>query len=62
MMNWFKKASDIHNGSDPAKAEITPEKIVLGEFIDIKKPTYGQLLLDMGLRVQKKVEAGGGQE
>jgi len=59
MMNWFKKASDIQNNSDPAKAEITSERIVLGEFIDIEKPTYGQLLRDMILKVQKKLEEGG---
>lgn len=57
MMNWFRKASEIRNYSDPAKAEITAEKIVLGEFIDIEKPSYGQLLRPMIARVQKK--AGG---
>jgi 2-oxoglutarate ferredoxin oxidoreductase subunit beta len=59
MMSWFKKASDIQNNSDPAKAEITPERIVLGEFIDIQKPSYGQLLRDMVAKVQKKMEGGG---
>jgi len=56
MMNWFKKASDIKNNTDPAKAEITSERIVLGEFINIEKPTYGRLLHDMISRVQKKIE------
>jgi 2-oxoglutarate ferredoxin oxidoreductase subunit beta len=59
MMNWFKKASDIRNNSDPAKAEITSEKIVLGEFVDIEKPTYDRLLRDMISKVQKKMEGGG---
>jgi 2-oxoglutarate ferredoxin oxidoreductase subunit beta len=59
MMNWFKKASDIQNNSDPAKAEITSDRIVLGEFIDTKKPTYDQMLHDMALKVQKKMEGGG---
>ena len=58
MMNWFKKASDIQNNSDPAKAEITSERVVLGEFIDIEKPAYGQLLRDMVSRVQRKIEEG----
>jgi 2-oxoglutarate ferredoxin oxidoreductase subunit beta len=44
MMEWFKKVSVVENFSDPAKAEITPEKIVVGEFVDIKKPTYEKLL------------------
>jgi 2-oxoglutarate ferredoxin oxidoreductase subunit beta len=44
MMEWFRKASVIANFSDPAKAEITPERIVVGEFVDVEKPTYEQLL------------------
>jgi len=56
MMNWFKNASDIQNNSDPAKAEISSERIVLGEFIDIEKPTYNRLLSDMISKVQKKIE------
>jgi hypothetical protein len=44
MMEWFRKASVIANFSDPSKAEITPERIVVGEFVDIEKPTYEQLL------------------
>jgi len=56
MMNWFKNASDIQNNYDPAKAEITSERIVLGEFINIEKPTYDRLLRDMISKVQKKME------
>ncbi|MBS7647268.1 2-oxoacid:ferredoxin oxidoreductase subunit beta [Candidatus Bathyarchaeota archaeon] len=44
MMEWFRKASVTASFSDTAKAEITPEKIVVGEFVDIEKPTYEQLL------------------
>ncbi|MEM1590059.1 MAG: 2-oxoacid:ferredoxin oxidoreductase subunit beta [Candidatus Bathyarchaeia archaeon] len=44
MMEWFKRASVIANFSDPAKAEITPDKIVVGEFVDMEKPTFEQLL------------------
>jgi 2-oxoglutarate ferredoxin oxidoreductase subunit beta len=40
MMEWFRKVSVVENFSDPAKAEITREKIVVGEFVDIEKPTY----------------------
>lgn len=58
MMNWFKNASNIQNNSDPARAEITSERIVLGEFIDIEKPTYDWLLRDMISKVQKKMEGG----
>ena len=55
MMNWFKTASEIQNYSDPAEAKITAEKIIVGEFIDIEKPTYGYLLRQMITRVQEKI-------
>ncbi len=43
MMEWFKKASVVESFSDPAKAEITKEKIVVGEFVDTKKLSYEKL-------------------
>jgi 2-oxoglutarate ferredoxin oxidoreductase subunit beta len=46
MMEWFKKASVVEHFSDPAKAEITSEKIVVGEFIDMEKPSYEKLLYE----------------
>ncbi len=55
MMNWFRKTSEIRSYSDPVEAEITSEKIVLGDFVDIEKPSYGRLLRDMIARVQERV-------
>jgi 2-oxoglutarate ferredoxin oxidoreductase subunit beta len=43
MMEWFKKASVVESFSDPAKAEITKEKIVVGEFVDTRKLSYEKL-------------------
>jgi 2-oxoglutarate ferredoxin oxidoreductase subunit beta len=43
MMEWFKKASVVESFSDPAKAEITKEKIVVGEFVDTQKLSYEKL-------------------
>jgi len=43
MMEWFKKASVVESFSDPAKAEITKEKIVVGEFVDTEKLSYEKL-------------------
>jgi len=57
MMKWFKEASEVQHHLDPAKAEITPSKIVLGEFVDIEKPSFGRFLGEMIARVrEKKVE------
>jgi len=58
MMNWFKQASEIQHYSDPAKAEITPEKILVGEFIDMEKPSYGRLLREMVAQAQRKMGEG----
>jgi 2-oxoglutarate ferredoxin oxidoreductase subunit beta len=43
MMEWFRKASVVESFSDPAKAEITKEKIVVGEFVDTQKLSYEKL-------------------
>jgi 2-oxoglutarate ferredoxin oxidoreductase subunit beta len=44
MMGWFKKASSVQSFSDPAKAEITLDRIVVGEFVDSEKLSYEKLL------------------
>lgn len=54
MMNWFKKASEVQHNCDPAKAEITPKRIIVGEFVDVEKPTYGRLLREMIAKIQKR--------
>ncbi len=59
MMNWFRKASEIRHQSDPAEAEITTERIVVGEFVDIEKPSFGRLLHEMIAKVQERIKGGG---
>lgn len=54
MMEWFKKVAVIANFSDPAKAEINPEKIVVGEFVDIQKPTYEELFHNKMTQIMKE--------
>ena len=54
MMEWFKKASVIEKFSDPAKAEITTERIVVGEFVDVEKPTYEELLHEKMAQIMKE--------
>jgi 2-oxoglutarate ferredoxin oxidoreductase subunit beta len=43
MMEMFKKAAVVESFSDPARADITPDKIVVGEFVDIEKMSYEKL-------------------
>jgi len=56
VMKWFKLVSQVRHGYDPAKAEITKTQILVGEFVDIEKPSYGRLLRDMTSRVQEKLK------
>jgi len=54
MMKWLRKASEIRDHYDPVKAEITPTKIIVGEFVDTEKPGYNRLLREMISKAQKK--------
>ncbi len=54
MMKWFKEASVVEHFSDPALAGITPNRIVVGEFIDTEKPSYGRLLREMRAKASQK--------
>lgn len=55
MMKQYKKTSEIRHGYDASKAEITSEKIIVGEFIDIEKPTYRDLLEKQLIKIQEKL-------
>lgn len=53
MMNWLKKVSVIENFSDPAKAEVSRDRIIIGEFVDMEKPTFESILYQTIKRVQE---------
>jgi 2-oxoglutarate ferredoxin oxidoreductase subunit beta len=44
MMSWFKRASVVENFTDPSKAEISVDKIPVGEFVDVEKLSYEKML------------------
>jgi 2-oxoglutarate ferredoxin oxidoreductase subunit beta len=54
MMEWYKKASVVENFSDPSKAEISPEKIVVGEFVNVEKISYEKLLQEKIAQINEK--------
>jgi 2-oxoglutarate ferredoxin oxidoreductase subunit beta len=58
MMSWFKTASVVENFSDPSKAEITQEKIVVGEFVDIEKLSYEKMLHEKISKINEKAIEG----
>jgi 2-oxoglutarate ferredoxin oxidoreductase subunit beta len=54
MMEWFKRASVVENFSDPAKADISQDKIAVGEFVDIEKLSYEKLLHEKISKINEK--------
>jgi len=56
VMRFFKQISQVQHGYDPSKAVITKNQIMVGEFMDIEKPSYGRLLREMTIRVQEKLK------
>lgn len=56
VMKRFKLLSQVQHGFDPAKAEITKDQIIVGEFVDIEKPSYGRLFRAMSTKVQERLK------
>jgi 2-oxoglutarate ferredoxin oxidoreductase subunit beta len=54
MMSWFKKASSVQSFSDPAKAEISLDRIVVGEFVNIEKLSYEKMLHEKISQINEK--------
>lgn len=54
MMEWFKRASSVENFSDPSKAEITPERLVVGEFVNVEKVSYEKFLHEKIAHINEK--------
>jgi len=54
MMEWFRRASVVENFSDPSKAEITPERIVVGEFVNVQKVSYEKFFHEKLAQINEK--------
>ena len=54
MMSWFKRASVIDNFSEPSKAEITADRIVVGEFVDTERISYEKMLHEKISKINEK--------
>jgi len=54
MMEWFKRSSVVENFSDPSKAEITPERIVVGEFVNVQKVSYEKFFHEKLAQINEK--------
>jgi 2-oxoglutarate ferredoxin oxidoreductase subunit beta len=54
MMEWFRRSSVVENFSDPSKAEITSEKIVVGEFVNVTKVSYEKFFHEKLAQINEK--------
>lgn len=54
MMEWFKRASVVENFSEPAKADISQDRIVVGEFVDVEKLSFEKLLHEKISKINEK--------
>jgi len=58
-MRWLKRVSVITKRMDPSEAYIGPDKIVVGEFVDIEgRPEYTELLRACIEDVRRRAERG----
>ena len=55
MMRWFKRASVVEKFSDPAKADISTDRIAVGEYVDIEKLSYERLLHEKISKINEKM-------
>ena len=57
--NWLREKSVVQHFSDPLKAEVALDRIVVGEFVDIDKPEYTDLLRRQMMTVQGALDKEG---
>lgn len=58
-MRWFREKSIIMNGIDPAEAELSLNKIVVGEFIDYEKPEYAETVYQLSKKIRERLDREG---
>jgi 2-oxoglutarate ferredoxin oxidoreductase subunit beta len=54
MMEWFRRASVVENFSDPSKAEISADRIVVGEFVNVAKVSYEKFFHEKLAQINEK--------
>jgi 2-oxoglutarate ferredoxin oxidoreductase subunit beta len=60
MMAWFKRASVVESFTDPSKAEISPDRVPVGEFVDLEKLSYERMLHEKISKINEKAIEGVG--
>ncbi|MFQ5711947.1 MAG: thiamine pyrophosphate-dependent enzyme [Candidatus Geothermarchaeales archaeon] len=59
MMKWMREKSVVQHFTDPSRAEVGPERIVVGEFVDIEKPEFTELLQEKTRATLEKLDKEG---
>jgi 2-oxoglutarate ferredoxin oxidoreductase subunit beta len=58
-MKWLREVSVVRSFIDPLEAVVRPDRIVVGEFVDIEKPEYTDLLSASNRAVQERLDKEG---
>ena len=58
-MKWLRDASEFHESATPIDAIIQPDKIIVGEFVDIEKPEFTSDIWNKSREVQADLDRGG---
>jgi 2-oxoglutarate ferredoxin oxidoreductase subunit beta len=51
-IKWLSDVSVVQSYIDPLQAVVRPDKIVCGEFVDIEKPEFSELLWGKARSIQ----------
>jgi 2-oxoglutarate ferredoxin oxidoreductase subunit beta len=55
-IKWLSEVSVVQSSIDPLQAVVRPDKIVCGEFVDIEKPEFSDLLWAKARSVQTELD------
>jgi 2-oxoglutarate ferredoxin oxidoreductase subunit beta len=58
-MKWLREVSEVRSKIDPIDAVAGPEKIIVGEFVDIEKPEFSDLLWDQNRSIAAGLDKAG---
>jgi 2-oxoglutarate ferredoxin oxidoreductase subunit beta len=58
-MKWLRDISEFHASASPTEAIIQPDKIVVGEFVDVEKTEFADAVWDKIRTIQADLDRGG---
>jgi 2-oxoglutarate ferredoxin oxidoreductase subunit beta len=58
-MKWLREVSEVRSNINPIDAVVGPDKIVVGEFVNVEKPEYSDLLWGQNQSIQAGLDKTG---